>query len=89
MTSAITPWQSGSMVSGNRSIADVQTIHASIQEALNRSGYGELRGVDLDCEGSAVTISGRLPTFYLKQLVQSIALAAPGVEQVKNEVHVC
>lgn len=77
------------MVSKNRSIAYMQTIHTSIQEALSRSGYGELRGVDLDCEGNAVTISGRLPTFYLKQLVQSIALAAPGVEQVKNEVHVC
>lgn len=84
-----TPWQSGSIVSGSRSIAVVQTIHASIQEALNRSGYGELRGVDLDCEGNSVTISGCLPTFYLKQLVQSIALAAPGVEQVNNNVHVC
>lgn len=82
-------WSPTSIISSSRKLVDLQAIHAGIQDALNRSGYGELRRVDLDCEGDAVTISGRVPTFYLKQLAQSIALAAPGVGRVNNEVHVC
>lgn len=86
-TTAIRP--SNSILSGSRPLADLQMLRSGIQEALSRSGYGELRGVGLACEGDAVTISGCLPTFYLKQLVQSIALATPGVGRVNNEVRVC
>lgn len=80
-------WLSDSIVSRSRQLADLPVIQAGIQDALNRSGYGELRRVDLNCDGDAITISGRVPTFYLKQLVQSIALA--GVGRVNNEVRVC
>ena len=68
-------WSPVSIISSRRKHADLPAIHAGIQDALNRSGYGELRRVDLDCEGDAVTISGHVPTFYLKQLAQSIAPA--------------
>lgn len=82
-------WSSEPVTSTSQPLADLQAIQAGIQEALNRSGYGELRRVDLTCEGDTVTISGRVPTFYLKQLVQSIALSSPGVGRVNNELHVC
>ncbi len=83
------PRQLGSIVSMSRQHDDLPSIQAAIQDALNRTGYGELRCVDLRCEGGAVIISGRVPTYYLKQLVQNIALSAPGVERVNNELHVC
>lgn len=68
---------------------DVPALQIAVREAFIHAGYQELRGLDLTCDGETVTISGRVPTYYLKQLVQIIALAAPGVGRVNNEVHVC
>ncbi|MBC7821722.1 MAG: BON domain-containing protein [Planctomycetaceae bacterium] len=82
------PRQFRSNDSRSRHHADWQATEVAIQEALNRTGHGELRRVGLECEGDTVTISGRVPTFYLKQLVQSIALAALGVERVINQLDV-
>jgi osmotically-inducible protein OsmY len=70
-------------------LKNLQTIQIAIREALFRTGHRELRGLGLECHGDAVTISGRVPTFYLKQLVQSIASASPGVGQINNQLHVC
>jgi osmotically-inducible protein OsmY len=63
---------------------EAQALHESIQEALSHAGHQEFRSLAFDCDGEAITISGRVPTYYLKQLVQSIALAAPGVRQVNK-----
>lgn len=69
--------------------AEVDELQVAIRDALSHSGYRELRSLDLESDGKAITISGRVPTYYLKQLVQSIALAAPGIRQVNNDVRVC
>ena len=66
-----------------------QAIQAAIQEALLLTGYGELRRVEVECDGDAVTISGRVPTYYLKQLAQNAALDVPGIERFFNELVVC
>ena len=66
-----------------------QAIQAAVQEALHLAGYGELRRVQVECDGESVTISGRVPTYYLKQLAQNIALDVPGIEHIRNELDVC
>lgn len=68
---------------------DPRAIQAAVQEALHLAGYGELRRVVVECDGGAVTIAGGVPTYYLKQLAQNIALDVPGIERVRNELHVC
>ncbi len=68
---------------------DPQAIQAAVQEALHLAGYGELRRVAVECDGGAITIVGGVPTYYLKQLAQNIALDVPGIERVRNELHVC
>lgn len=68
--------------------AEIQTLQIAIRDALSHTGYRELRNLNLECNGEAVTISGRVSTYYLKQLVQSLALAAPGVRRVQNDVQV-
>ena len=73
----------------NRHHADWQAIQSAIQEALNRTGHRELGRVGLECDGDTVTISGRVPTFYLKQLVQCIALAVLAGGRVNNQMDVC
>lgn len=68
---------------------DVQALQAAIREDLCRAGYSQMRHLNLKCDGDVITISGHVPTYYLKQLVQTIALTTPGVGRVNIEVHVC
>lgn len=89
MPAATAPRQFESMTFSSRRELDPQTIQAAIQEALHRAGYGELRRVQVKCDGEAVTISGRVPTYYLKQLAQHVALDVAGIERIRNELHVC
>ena len=40
------------------------------------------------CHDGNVTLSGHLPSFYLKQVLQTIVINLPGVLAVDNGVHV-
>ena len=89
MAELTVPKQFDSTHSRVHKCADSHALKVAIQAALSRAGYGELRCVDLECEGDAVTISGRVPTYYLKQLVQRTAMSTPGIGRVNNELDVC
>jgi len=49
---------------------------------------GRVSDVKIEHEGKIVFLSGRLPTFYLKQLVQEAVRHVPGVQQVRNLIEV-
>jgi osmotically-inducible protein OsmY len=59
-----------------------------IEHALRASGYGPLRGIEVTVHERLVIFGGRVPSYYLKQLAQAIALAVPGVHQVRNDLDV-
>jgi osmotically-inducible protein OsmY len=40
----------------------------------------------VDSSGGFVTLSGRLPTYYLKQVLQTIVARVPGVQELENHV---
>lgn len=61
----------------------------AIQTALNLTGYAELRRLQIECEAGAVTISGRVPTYYLKQLAHCVIQEIPGINRIHNEIDVC
>ena len=65
-----------------------QAVQAAVQQALHLTGYGELRRVQVGCDGDAVTITGRVPTYYLKQLAQYVALEIPGIQNFRNDLQV-
>jgi osmotically-inducible protein OsmY len=44
--------------------------------------------VSIDHDGRTIYLSGRVPTFYLKQLVQEAVRHVPGVEHVRNLIEV-
>lgn len=52
------------------------------------SGYGPLRAVSVMANGGVVTLKGRVPTYYLKQLAQHRAIRVPGVIVVENQIQV-
>lgn len=49
---------------------------------------GRLSGLRIEQRGRTLFLSGRLPTFYLKQLVQEAVRHLPGVQHVRNEIDV-
>jgi hypothetical protein len=49
---------------------------------------GRLTGLRIEHRGKTLFLSGRLPTFYLKQLVQEAVRYLPGIQHVRNEIDV-
>ncbi len=49
---------------------------------------GRTSGVCIAHEGRNLFLTGRLPTFYLKQLVQEAVRHVPGVQYVYNHIDV-
>jgi osmotically-inducible protein OsmY len=67
---------------------DAETARC-VQSRLCRSGYAALRAnVNCDCRNGVLTLVGNLPSFFLAQVAQSVALHAPGVEHVVNRIRV-
>lgn len=49
---------------------------------------GRCSGLTFEQRGRALRISGRLPSYYLKQLVQETLRHIPGVQSVHNDIDV-
>ncbi len=71
---------------------DVQfdPIVSSIRERLE--GHPHFRGrsdlLQIESIGGSVVVSGRLPTYHLKQLLQEAIKAIPSVKHIDNRVDV-
>jgi len=65
--------------------------HATAEVAerkLRRSPYIELRLISCEvCEG-VLTLRGRVPTYYLKQVAQYMVDGLPGVQKIDNDLEV-
>lgn len=57
-------------------------------ERLRESGYGALRGVSCLAAHEMLVLEGRLPSYYLKQVAQEIAMKVGGKRRVVNRITV-
>ena len=55
---------------------------------LRRSGYLALRDIGCTCCEGLVTLSGCLPTYYLKQIAQHMVAEIEGVREIINQIEV-
>lgn len=68
-----------------------RALVARVKSALQASPYfrGRLNVLRIQSpDNRKVTLCGRLPTFYLKQILQTIVLQVEGVEELENDVEV-
>jgi hypothetical protein len=72
----------------NMHVPSSSALLAAIFEALRQTGYGQLRHLELQCDGDSITIAGRVPSYFLKQFAQAAILRVSGVGGVKNEIQV-
>jgi hypothetical protein len=59
-----------------------------VRLTLNQCGPPAFHDLDVCEENGAIVLSGRLPSFYLKQLVQTVAGSVDGVRRLDNRVEV-
>jgi osmotically-inducible protein OsmY len=59
-----------------------------VDRALRATGYGPLRGIEVTVQERLVSLGGRVPSYYLKQVAQTIALAVQGTREVRNNLDV-
>lgn len=64
----------------------VDQLQERVVEALASLGYPSLAAVDCEVTSNRVVLSGRLPSYHLKQMAQVAALRVAGAGQVDNRV---
>ena len=59
-----------------------------VERELRANCYPALRTVEVTVEECFVVLHGRVPTYYMKQMAQAIALAIPGLRGLRNDLEV-
>lgn len=59
-----------------------------IQDRFHRSPYLPLRRIECRLDDGVLVLRGRVPTYYLKQLAQTICRSLIGIRLVVNELRV-
>lgn len=67
---------------------DPLSLSIDIERALRATGYSALRGIDIVVESGVVFLTGRVPSYHMKQLAQATAMRMTGVVGVHNELEV-
>jgi osmotically-inducible protein OsmY len=68
--------------SAQREIAEL------VRVKLARSPYRWLRSLSCAVRDGVLTLGGQVPTYYLKQMAQTVVRDVPGVDEINNEVEV-
>ena len=68
--------------------SDTPSFAALLQGCFHESPYPALRQVESNVTNGVVQLTGIVPSYYLKQLAQEIALQHAGVKEVNNHIRV-
>jgi hypothetical protein len=63
-------------------------IAESARATLRHSPYFELRDLRCDFSAGVLTLTGRVPSYHLKQIAQTAVAGVPGVVEINNHVEV-
>ena len=75
-------------VNPNTHTATSDRVVEDLERRFRQSTYCPIRNLKCDFHEGVLTIRGRLPSYYLKQVAQTIARNVDGVEEVVNRVEV-
>ncbi len=64
------------------------SMREELQERLKDSGHPTLSQLSVEAQRDRIVLSGQVPTFYLKQLAQTIAAQVCTDHQILNETTV-
>ena len=66
------------------------SVVSSIRERLDRHPHfrGRTHVIQIESNGDSVVVTGRVPTYYLKQLLQEAVKLVPDIGDIDNRVDV-
>jgi osmotically-inducible protein OsmY len=73
---------------GMRTATHEGCIETSIQHALESANYPPLRTLHVRESGGAIVISGNVPSYFMKQMAQAVAMAVAFDRPLRNELRV-
>jgi len=59
-----------------------------VEQALKSSNYAQLQDANISARNGRVTLEGKVSSFYIKQMAQTIVLGVDGVAAVQNDLNV-
>lgn len=59
-----------------------------MHHVFRNAGYAQLRHIDVIHQDGRVELQGRVSTYFLKQVAQSVISSLPGVQLVVNNIEV-
>ena len=73
---------------GGTPAAPASDVASEVRRRLGDSSYCFLRAVRCEFADGTLTLSGRVPSFYLKQIAQTLGHKVDGVERIVNLIDV-
>jgi hypothetical protein len=68
-------------------IPEATVIHEA-ERVLRQSGYVALRRVQCEWQDGVIALGGKVPSFFLKQMAQTLVSQVLGVRRVNNRIKV-
>jgi hypothetical protein len=65
-----------------------ELLHANVRRSLDSSGYRALAALECEAKRGVITLRGVLPSFYLKQVVQTLILRIENVTAIDDRIEV-
>lgn len=66
---------------------DRQIIEA-VRQALHATGYQQFQRLQVYYEHGRITLQGDLPTYYLKQVAQTVVMSISAVRDIDNDIQI-
>ena len=80
--------QAGASVEVEGSVDCRSEMIGRIERELRHSSYSAIRNLSCEYDGGCVTLRGRVPTYFLKQIAQACVGRLEGVDRIVNGVEV-
>ena len=65
-----------------------QRLADRVRQALHATGYKALCAAQVTVRDQVVILKGHVPSYYLKQIAQVVAMKVTGMRQMHNDVQV-
>src|ERR1022692_1186395 len=75
---ACSPWVS--------EIGDDRPLRETVYQGLQRSGYSSLSNIKIEVADGVVAVFGIVPSFFLKQMAQTIILKTGQAKAIRNNL---
>ena len=70
------------------SIREKEAVLAEVQLRFFQSPYQELRDITCDFQEGVLTLRGRVPSYFLKQIAQSIVFSMECIGEIRNRLEI-